>query len=141
MCSGFLTSWLVNFWEKLRENSLRSRTMGKQLNGSHWVGPSWQFNYRKLYTSWRIRSHRMNSEMFPEEPLHIKEQLFKYKTTCLSLSHPLVAWQGNMSRLTYLLRNVLFPSSPEARMLMNGIQQPSTIWNLLQKFVLSCTHF
>lgn len=84
-------------------------------------------------TEW-IQTHSQRTQ-------HMKEHLLTYKTTCLSLSHLLVAWQDNMSRLTYLLRNVLFPSSLEARILRNGIQQLPDIWNLLQKFVLSCTRF
>lgn len=59
----------------------------------------------------------MNSETFPEDPLLIKECLFKHKTTCLSLSHPLVSGQDNMSKLTSLVRKVLFPSSLQASIL------------------------
>ena len=137
VCSGFLTSWVVNFWEKLKENSLCSRTMGKLLN-------------EPLHHEILIRENCMHLEELgvtewiqrhSQRTWHMKEHLLKYKTNCLPLSHLLVAWQDNMSRLTYLLRNVLFPSSPEARILRNGIQQPPKIWNLLQKFVLSCTHF
>ena len=109
VCSGFLTSWLVDFWEKLRENSLRSRTMGKLLNEPLHHGNLIRENCMHLEELEWIQRHPQR------KPLHMKECLFKYKTTCLSLSHILVSWQDGLSKLTYLLRNVLFPSPPPPR--------------------------
>lgn len=106
VCSGFLTSWFVNFWDKLRENSLHSRTKVKLLNQSLCHG-----NLEKATRVLKIGSQRVNSRMFLKLPLHNDYSKINFPFPMLFL----LTWKEKMSKLTNLLRNALFPSSSGAK--------------------------
>lgn len=125
VCSGFLTSWFVNFWDKLRENSLHSRTKVKLLNQSLCHG-----NLEKATRVLKIGSQRGEFQDVPKAST--AQWLFKNK---LSFSNAIPTNMKRENVKTYqFVEKCFIYLLFWGKILNKGIQQTPDIWNLLQSF-------